>query len=173
MQPADVVACWNTKLNPVSGLIEFISNGPSHVAIVRQPAIEGYDVMLSECTLSAKTNGVCTTPLSQLLAEYGKGTKVSWFALTSEARKRLDLFEFYKCIGAHDGVTHYSIRELLEFLLPDWLDERIIPKASMVCSVWVATVLKNAKITPDIQAWRMSPANVIELPIFKKEVRIK
>jgi hypothetical protein len=139
---------------------------------VRQPISRTTDATIIESTIDAGRNGVQTNPLGARLASYPKGSRVSWYPLNAETRVRVDLEAFYACCGANDGITHYSIQQLVQFLLPDWIDQRVVPKDADVCSVWAATALRAAKAAPDITPWRMKPSDVIALPIFNPGVPI-
>jgi hypothetical protein len=186
IRPVDVVAFWGPPRNPVSGLIELVTDGPSHVAPVRQPLIvskcapgcahpcEPVDVKITESTIKNHRSGVQTNPLGQTLAGYPGGSRAEWYPLSAVARARVDLRAFYECCGANDGITGYDWRALFRFLLPDWITQRFTPARlrAEVCSVWVATALEAARVTCGVPAARMKPSDIIALPVFGKPVRI-
>lgn len=182
-QPLDVIAFKGARRNPISGLIELITEnrevgGYSHVGIMRQPD------KLIQSTRSATFHGVQTTPLVQVLAEYPRGSEAWWFALTPESRAlsgALGLEAFYALCGRSDGFVHYSIAELFRFLaLPEWLDAKLPDPSGEVCSVWVATALETARVTRGVDPRTMKPNDIVALadparvggPLLKPGVRI-
>jgi hypothetical protein len=188
IQPVDIIALWGAASDPLkpsedlSWVIEHIAEfrdgvgkeekSPSHIVVVRQPRIEGRDVLGIESTITHGRNGVQNNPLGAILTGYPKGSTAAWFQLDAPARARVDLAAFYECCGQNEGRTHYSIQQLVQFLLPDWIDQRIVPHNAMVCSVWGGAALRASKAAPDIVPWEQTPADIICLPIFNKPVRI-
>jgi hypothetical protein len=177
----DVLAYWGPppslkQPNPVSGLIEFVTEGgPSHVQFCRQSIhLDTPDVLVCESTIEPGKNGIQTNPLGKRLADYAPGSRAEWYALKPDARARLDLELLYEICGAHDGIDHYDVGALFRFLLPTWIAQRFEAKSpdSMVCSVWVALALEYAHVTYGVTAWKQTPADIIALPIFQPPVRI-
>ena len=173
----DIIALWGPKSKPVSGIIETVTEGgPSHVQFCRQSIhIDTPDVLVSESTIEPGCNGVQTNPLGKRLSGYPPGSRAEWSSLKPDARARLNLELLYEICGANDGISHYDVGSLFRFLLPDWIAQRLDETTSLhdfVCSVWVATALEYSHATYGVTAWRMSPADVIALPIFQPPVRI-
>src|ERR1035438_3290002 len=131
IQPVDIIALWGAASDPLkpsedlSWVIEHIAEfrdgvgkeekSPSHIVVVRQPRIEGRDVLGIESTITHGRNGVQNNPLGAILTGYPKGSTAAWFQLDAPARARVDLAAFYECCGQNEGRTHYSIQQLVQF----------------------------------------------------------
>ena len=174
-RPVDVVAFWAPKTNPLSLIIEEITGGPSHVALVRQGLGPASDVTIIQSTIEHGVNGVQTDCLAETLAGYPKGSRAALYRLTDEARTRVDLGAFYAWCGAKDGHVRYSIANLVKFLLlPDWITQRFssgVVRAE-VCSQCVADGLEHCGATCGVQASRMKPSDVIALPILRQGIAL-
>lgn len=165
LRPGDVVVFWGNARNPLSGLIElFTSGGPSHTAIVRQPAIEGMDVMITQSTLDRAGNGVRTNPLSETLASYLSGSAAA-LLLNDGTRSRIDWQKFYAYIGSIDHIVKYNVAELFAFLLPEALD-RGQPQAKRVCSVTVGSILAACGAISHVNWGELRPQSIVELGIY-------
>ena len=182
IQPMDVILCWGSRRNPISGLIELLTwhdgeMGASHVCLCRQRGYATPDPVKSgwiwtpptiiEATFElGRVNGVRTTPFPQLLAEYPPGG-VKHFALMPDARKRAALEAFYAACGQLDGVAHYDIGALFRFLLPGTLQERITPDPeslkNLVCSQCAAWILEYCHVTYGVDAAKAMPADFLGL----------
>jgi hypothetical protein len=144
LRPGDVVVFWGPKRNLLSALIELATQGgPSHTAIIRQPAQGwGVDAKITQSTLDSTGNGVRTNSLADTIAHYPAGSSAAALLLSDETRARIDWQKFYAYIGSIDGIVKYNVPELFEFLLPAALD-RGEPSNSRVCSVCVGSILGN------------------------------
>ena len=185
IQPMDVILCWGSRRNPISGLIELFTRhdgvmGASHVCLCRQrgyatpdPVKSGWiwtppTIIEATWTFDGKVNGVRTKPLPQLLAEYPPGG-VKHFALMPDARKRADLEAFYAACGQLDGVAHYSIPQLFRFMLPDTILDSVTPDAetsktlSVVCSGCAAWLLEACHVFHGVNPLTMAPADFLRL----------
>ncbi len=186
MRPGDLLAFWGSERDPVSLLIEEATeyrdasgkrqDGPSHVALIRQPWIPPADPKAIECTLNSACNGVRTIGLPELLAEYPAGSRAALYPLTPSARAMLDLRAFYAKCGALDGGVKYDIPALFRFLLPGALQNLLDPNVehahAMVCSICAAVILRDSGVLPGINPERTRPTDLILRPEFGAPVGI-
>ena len=160
-QPLDILLFRNTRINPVSGLIELFTTrkgeeGFSHTAICIS------STRAFECTLTKGCNGCRELAIEDLLAEYGSGSQV-WLARpTPETLAVVDWAKFSVACTEMIGAVCYSVADLFQFFLPAAV-EVVNPdsKASMVCSMAVTKVfVQCCAYMRGVQYERMSPADI-------------
>ena len=173
----DILLFWNAATNPVSEAIEVLTGrkgkkGPSHAAIFTQPllrfppitgSLSGLEpAKVFECTLVKGCNGCRIIAPPDLLAEYGKGSRIGVYALMPWARAQVDWGAFDAAIGEMVGAIKYSVPDLLKFLLPESVEFGDPDTAAkMVCSQAVARILvKSCKAFQAVQYERISPADI-------------
>ena len=178
MRALDVIAFAGPNSDPISALIKAAARKYTHVAIVRQPWIPPDDVKVFHCTRDKIVDGCTTTPLGEVLAGYKPGSRADLYRLKASAQIRVEdgkgLFDFYAMCGAQQDHVRYDIGALFRFLLPDIIVQRWEPHVltAEVCSVCVSACLEAAHATIGVTPWRMTPLDVISLPIFEAPVRI-
>ena len=172
----DIVAFSGTE--PVSRLIQFFSASDiTHVGVVRQPAVEGRDVMLSESTIDGKRSGVQTNMLNLVLSEYQNGGSASLLRLRADIRALIDWEKFYKALGEEDGFVEYDIEGLFLFLAPSIpLFGQFIADArrqedpkKMFCDGFAVALFESCGILRGINYRTITPQGLIEMAIYEPE----
>jgi len=170
LRPADLVLFWGTE--PISYAIKLFAGGPTHSAIVRQPAIGGHDVRIIESTIEGSKNGVQTNFLGQTLANYGAGAQAAALLLKDEVRARIDWEAFYAFCGASEDRVKYDVGGLFEFILREVpiIGTRVGQEEkqnAMVCSAWAAALWSKCGLISHINWSKMRPQDLEELALYR------
>jgi hypothetical protein len=165
--------------SPLSLAIEALASGPSHSAVVRQPALSaGTDAVITESTrpivlTAGSLNGVQTHPLGAEVAGYDAGGSIAALLLDDPTRARIDWKKFYAAIGSMDGIVTYDTAGLFEYLgrqIPIigarlWQEEK---QDSMFCSAFVSAVLIHCgALGAGINWSKQRPQELLEAHIYK------
>lgn len=173
LRPGDHVFFYGTGL--LSDTIEFVSDGgPSHCATVRNGLQDGDEVRIVECTILNGLNGVQTNLLDRRIANYDDSPIVACL-LSDEARKTMDLFNFYKFIGQCEGEIKYDVPDLFEFLarMTPVIGSRLfqVPHDKvMVCSAWCTALDEASGLLRGFNYTKMMPEDLLQIKMYSKAV---
>lgn len=174
LRAGDVIMLWGAKYDPLSLIIEGLTDGPSHCQIVRQPLTPSSDVMVTEATILNGHNGVQTNALGPRIGAYDKKGAFMALRLSDATRAKIDWFKFYEFIGQIDSIVTYDKLDLLEFLLRNipFLGAHIGQaehKDQMVCSSLVIAVLEKCGVLTGFNWTKFSPQDIAEMNIYDPE----
>ena len=166
MLPGDVIAFGGSGL--FSWLIKRVTRSTvSHVGVVMDAYPNGSDrvVKVIESTSLDGRKGVIVSRMSERVTSYAGD--VWWLPLSPAVRYKLDEPRFFRFLHAQDGKRYDVLQAVLSPLRLDFWNAESYGR--MFCSELVVGALEAAGAISKVNASRMTPHELIDLPIYAPE----